>query len=215
MTKPFWEQTYADPTADTFGQPSEEIKQMVDLLPPKARVLDLGCGEGRNAIFLAKNGFDVTAIDISVAGIRKLRRIAEEAEVPICSGIADMRKYGFTTAYDLIISHGCLHLVERSAWLELIQQFKDNTKPGGINVVAVFTDRLPPSDDLKDVCIGLFQEGELAKLYVGWETILSKSYTFEDKHPGGITHIHPVNKVVMRKPSNEAVHWIAETTGSQ
>ncbi len=206
MTKPFWEQTYADPTADTFGQPSEEIRQMVDLLPPKARVLDLGCGEGRNAIFLAKNGFDVTAIDISTAGIQKLRRLAAEAEVPIYSEIADMREFVFTAYYDLIISHGCLHLVERPDWLGLIRKFKHYTKPGGINVTVVFTDLLPPPNDLKDVCIGLFREGELAQLYSDWETILSRSYTFEDKHPGDITHIHPANKVVMRKPSNHCVN---------
>jgi tellurite methyltransferase len=215
MTKPFWEQTYTDPATNTFGQPSEEIQQMVELLPPRASVLDLGCGEGRNALFLANKGFDVTAIDISVAGIRKLRKLAEEAKVSICSEIADMRDYTFTTLYDLIISHGCLHLVERSVWFGLVQKIKQYTKPGGINVVVVFTDRLPPPDDLKDFCIGLFREGELAQLYADWETFLSKSYTFEDRHPGGFTHIHPANKVVMKKPSNEPLHWIAESAGSQ
>lgn len=215
MKEPFWEQTYVDPTTNTFGQPSEEICQLVDLLPHGAMVLDLGCGEGRNALFLAKNGFDVTAVDISVAGIRKLRSLAEEGEVRIRSEVADMTEFAFTTDYDLIVSHGCLHLVEQSAWLSLIEKFKRHTNPEGINVVAVFTDRLPSPDDLKDFCIGLFQEGELAQLYADWETILNKSYTFEDKHPGNITHIHPVNKVVMRKPSNQTLHWIAEKAGSQ
>jgi len=215
MTKPFWEQTYTDPDASTFGQASEEIYQLVDRLPPRAKVLDLGCGEGRNALFLARSGFDVTAVDISVAGIRKLRSLAEEAAISICSEIADMREYVFTTAYDLIVSHGCLHLVERSAWLRLVQAFKQHTNPGGINVVAVFTDRLTPPDDLKDFCIGLFQEGELFQLYADWETILNKSYTFEDRHPGNIRHIHPANKVVARKPSNQAVHRIADKPGSR
>ena len=71
---------------------------------------------------------------------------------------------------------------------------------GGINVVVVFTDRLPPPDDLKDLCIGLFHEGEIFSIYADWEIELEQSYVFDDEHPGGIQHTHPVNKVVARKP---------------
>jgi tellurite methyltransferase len=83
MEQPFWEQTYADLNATTFGEPSEEIRKLVHLLPPRAKVLDLGCGEGRNALFLAQAGFDVTVVDISEAGIRKLRFVAERENLAL------------------------------------------------------------------------------------------------------------------------------------
>ena len=59
--KPFWETAYQIPTGSAFGKPSADIIT----LSPKASVLDLGCGEARNSLFLAERDFDVTAVDIS------------------------------------------------------------------------------------------------------------------------------------------------------
>ena len=160
----------------------------------------MGSGEGRNALFLAERGFAVTAVDISEAGIRKLQVSAQERNLDIHTEVVDMRHFEFPNSFDLIISHGCLHLIERESWQRLIPLFKENTNPRGINVVVVFTDRLPPPDDLKDLCIGLFHEGEIFSIYADWEIELEQSYVFDDEHPGGIQHTHPVNKVVAKKP---------------
>jgi tellurite methyltransferase len=205
MAEPFWERTYADLSTPTFcgGAPSQEIRDVVSELPSGARVLDLGCGEGRNALFLAEQGFDVTAVDISSAGIRKLEALAKGRDVKIRAEVADMRNYQFKDSFDLIISHGCLHLIERECWQQIISRFMAHTNAEGVNVVVVFTDTIPPPDDLKEFCLGLFREGEVFSLYEGWETMLERSYTFEDEHPGGLRHTHPVNKLVTRKPSNQ------------
>jgi tellurite methyltransferase len=66
MSQPFWEKAYTDlPTpAIRGGAPSQEIREVASQLTTAARVLDLGCGEGRNALFLAECGFRVTAVDI-------------------------------------------------------------------------------------------------------------------------------------------------------
>ncbi len=198
--KPFWEKTFAQAReAETFGTPAEELSELVELLPKDAKVLDLGCGEGRNALFLAEKGFDVTAIDISIAGIRKLERLAEEKKFSIKGKIQDMRNFDFQTEFDLIVAHGSLHLIEREHWLSLIRKIQDNTKDGGYNVVVVFTDTLPPPEDLKPFHIGIFWEGELFDFYSDWEIILQRSYILEDEHPGGIRHRHPINKIVTRK----------------
>ena len=85
-------------------------------------------------------------------------------------------------------------------WEDTYSDMNASTFGGPINVVVVFTDRLPPPDDLKDLCIGLFHEGEIFSLYADWEIELEQSYVFDDEHPGGIQHTHPVNKVVARKP---------------
>jgi tellurite methyltransferase len=85
MPKPFWEKAYADLTTPAIrgGVPSQEICEIASQLPAAARVLDLGCGEGRNALFLAGCGFRVTAVDISEAGIRKLEALAGERRLDI------------------------------------------------------------------------------------------------------------------------------------
>ena len=58
-TKPFWEQAYRDLNGATFsgGKASREFHELVPLLSDGARVLDLGCGDGRNALFLAEHGW--------------------------------------------------------------------------------------------------------------------------------------------------------------
>lgn len=199
MTRPPWETTYADLDAKSFGEASQEILDLIPRLPHGAKVIDLGCGDGRNAIPLAQAGFTVTAIDISKAGIRKLNFLSNREELAIHCSVADMTRFEFPEEYDLIISHGCLHFIERRHWKEMIEQFMTHTAPFGFNVITVFTDAIPVSPDLAPLCVGLFREGELFEMYSGWETIMKKSYTFQDEHAGGIRHTHAANKLVARR----------------
>jgi tellurite methyltransferase len=200
-TKPFWESAYQIPTGSAFGKPSVEIVALAERLQSNAAVLDLGCGEGRNALFLAGRGFEVTAVDISQHGISKLRLLASQSNLKLRAEVADMRSYQLSGEFDLIISHGCLHLIQRAAWLQVLQRIKQHTRAGGYNVVAVFTDRLAPPPDLEAFCFGLFREGELFTLYEDWRIESQQSYTIYDEHPGNIRHTHPINKLLARKPA--------------
>jgi tellurite methyltransferase len=197
---PFWEQTYQNLKTSTFGKPSAEIVELANALPRGAVVLDLGCGEGRHAVFLAERGFDVTAVDISEHGIAKVRSLAAQGGFGLRALTANMRNYELDRDYDLIISHGCLHLIERENWTKVLQRFKTHTRAGGYNVVVVFTDRIAPPPDLEAFCLGLFREGELFNHYRDWTITLQKSYTIQDEHPGGIRHTHPIDKIVARRP---------------
>ncbi len=202
--RPFWEESYKRTgSADTFagGKPSTELYDLVDRLPHGAKVLDLGCGEGRNTLFLAENGLDVTAVDISEAGIAKLRHLADQKRLLVAAEVEDMRSYTFKNTYDLIVAHGCLHLIERDCWMSLLDKIKTHTKPEGYNVIAAFTDRIPPPDDMKEFTVGLFHEGELFQFYEGWRIMLKESYEFDDEHPGSLKHRHAANKLVAQKQS--------------
>lgn len=197
--KPFWEKAYQNLDTDTFGKPSKEINDLATLLPTGAKILDLGCGEGRNALFLAEQGYDVTAVDISPSGIEKLQQIAQRRGLVIQSQIQDMRRYQWNVEYDLIVSHGCLHFIKRFDWQKMLNKFKTYTRHGGYNVVAVFTDSIEPPEDLRDYCVGLFHEAELFNYYADWQICLQESYVKEDEHPGGLAHRHPINKIVAQR----------------
>lgn len=201
--KPWWEANYNEqanmPDAFAGGCPNPEIRELIDKLPANAKVLDLGCGDGRNTLFLAGNGFRVKAIDISSAGIEKLSKIAEHKALPIDVEIMDMRTFVFEETYDLIISTYSFYLIEREHWMRLISDMKANTRDGGYNTVANFTEKIPAPDDLKEFAIGMFEEGELFDLYKDWEIIFQNSFIDEDEHPGGIKHQHAVNKLIARK----------------
>ena len=91
--EPFWEQAYRNDRADTFGRPSSEIVSLAERLPAAASVLDAGCGEGRNARFLAARGFRVDAFDVSAAGIDKLTRMAARDGVPVNAWPEDLNTF--------------------------------------------------------------------------------------------------------------------------
>jgi tellurite methyltransferase len=196
---PFWETTYQDFAVSSFGKPSQEFYDLIHRLPPHAKVLDLGCGEGRNALFLAEHGCEVTAVDISVSGIQKLQHLAASRALSIQTAVQDMRTYTLQDFFDLIISHGCLHLIARDEWQPLLAQCQHYTKPGGYNVIVVFTDRIVPSEDMAEFCVGLFREGELFQYYANWITHRQESYALEHEHPGDIRHTHAINKIVAQK----------------
>jgi tellurite methyltransferase len=202
VKKPFWEESYKqEGPIDAFagGEPSTEFYELAKKMPAGAKVLDLGCGDGRNAIFLAENGFKITAIDISEMGIEKLQKYAISKGLTITTEVQDMRDYVFNETFDLIIAHGSLHLIEREYWARLIEEIKSHTNQNGYNVIAVFTNTLPSPDDLKDFTVGLFHEGELFTFYEDWKIVIQQSYILKDRHPGNITHQHPINKIVAQK----------------
>ena len=198
-TEPFWERAYQDDGADAFGRPSSEIVSLAERLPEAASVLDAGCGEGRNARFLAARGFRVDAFDVSAAGIDKLTRMAARDGLHINAWTDDLHTFRYSRCYDLIISHGVLHLLERDVWSRVIAQMQAHTRPGGANVVAVFTDEIAPPDDLAPFVRGLFKAGELAGRYAEWRQEQATSYVLEDEHPGGVRHRHAIDKVVAWK----------------
>ena len=77
--------------------PNRLCYEVMQLLPPVRayRVLDIGCGEGKDAVFLARCGYLVTAFDISEAGIEKAKRLAEHNRVEVRFQRADLQDYAF------------------------------------------------------------------------------------------------------------------------
>ena len=73
------------------------------------RALDLGCGEGVNAVYLAQQGFSVVAVDFVTAALAAAKTRAEHAGVEIEFHEGDVVDYEAPTAFDLVLDSGCLH----------------------------------------------------------------------------------------------------------
>jgi SAM-dependent methyltransferase len=127
-----WDKTYARKDYVFGKEPAEFLVKYVDKLP-KGRALDIATGEGRNAVYLAKKGFLVEGVDISVVGLRKARKLAAENGVKIQTVNADLNKYHIKpNAYTAIIN---FYYLQRS----LFPEIKAGLKPGGIVVFESYT----------------------------------------------------------------------------
>ena len=96
MNNPFWEESYKDDDVATFGTgPNPAIEERWPTFAKNGAILDVGCGEGKNAIFLAQKGFVVDAFDVSESGIEKLKRLALKNHVRVNAWVQDLRDYDF------------------------------------------------------------------------------------------------------------------------
>ena len=181
-------------------KPSAICHQVLQLLPPDQPVslLDIGCGEGRNAVFFAHNGYGVTAFDSSPAGVAKTERLAEAANVPIAVFQADMNQHRLEGKFDVLFSTGVFHLIPRKLRQEVFAHYKGHTAGGGLNVFSVFV-RKPFIGKAPDGDPGAepWLSGELLTLYHDWKIEYCTEEIF-DCMSGGIPHQHAVNRVIAR-----------------
>ena len=118
--------------SDDIG-PSDFLVQNVELLPKRAKVLDVAMGAGRNAVYLAKAGYDVDGVDISQEAIASALRLAEKAGVVIDAQVADL-EHGYllkADVYDIVVCFNYLHR-------PLIPQIKAAIKDDGFIVYETF-----------------------------------------------------------------------------
>lgn len=114
------------------SEPAQFLVENIDLLP-KGSALDVAMGTGRNAIYLARRGFDVEGVDISSEAIQSSLESAKELKVTIKAKVADLEGdyYIRKNAYDLIICFNYLHR-------KLIPQIKDGLRQGGMVVYETY-----------------------------------------------------------------------------
>jgi tellurite methyltransferase len=147
-----WESYYSE-ASNLASEPDALLVQIAEMLPP-GRALDLACGAGRNAIYLARLGWRVTAVDSSPAAIARLRERAEG--LPIDTRVADLERGEFPIephGYDLICD---FYYLQRS----LFPAIREGVRPGGMVAAAIHRE-------------GSFAIGptELRDEFAGWKVL--------------------------------------------
>lgn len=198
---PFWEKAYQNDDAVAFSaQPNAAVKEIVPLLDKNIKILEVGCGEGNNCFYLARQGFcHIDAFDISENAVTKVKRRCEAENIRFNVFTADLTTYEFDKTYDLILCFGTLHFTLKSAWRQFIRNAQQHTSVGGIHIIQLFTNQVPITEDLAPFAVGLAEDEELKEMYNSWDILQYKSYIFEDEHDHMPKHFHSANKITARK----------------
>ena len=171
-----WEERYgADPENWFFGKDPSALARLTLSYwrmvrgEETARVLDLGCGEGRDAVFFAQQGFEVTAVDIAPAGLAKTQRLAREQGVGLARvECCDIRDFDLAQGYDLVFAANSLSALGEEC-LPTLRRLRQATLDGGLNVVRVRTAEAAPDEEA--VRLYRFDRNELKLEYRGWRLL--------------------------------------------
>jgi 2-polyprenyl-3-methyl-5-hydroxy-6-metoxy-1,4-benzoquinol methylase len=159
--KLFYNTWYRWGTPPWVGSARSELVELVNegRLAP-GRAIDLGCGEGDNAIFLAQHGFDVTGVDFAPAAVSKARQKALDAGVEIdfvVDDLTDLRNVG--GEFDLLVDYGTLDDLGLRQREEYVREVVPLARPGARFLLWCFEWELRP---LERVLTSVLPFGKLA-----------------------------------------------------
>lgn len=184
-------------------EPGSFLDELIRLSPPskEKKVLDIGCGEGKDAVYMAQQGYDVSAFDLTENGIRKTLALADRRNVHIHAYVDDINTFSSEDQFDIIYSTGTVQYLfeeNKKAFFEKIEKI---TKPNGIVYINVFVEKsfleLPPDWDIEEK---MWKSGELFTYFADWKIERIDEIIFED-NSGGIPHYHCMDTIICRKVS--------------
>ena len=119
------------------GAPLKSVQRLTEYIKT-GRVLDIGGGQGRNALYLAAQGFSVEVRDLSAVGLNILLSKAAEQKLNVTTKVADVTVAGVSDWYDVVLMSFMLHHLTNAQAVTLIKESKAHTNPNGVHVIATF-----------------------------------------------------------------------------
>jgi SAM-dependent methyltransferase len=126
-------------TENLFGKPYPELIEFFANYPKKGKLLDLGCGQGRDSISLAQLGYDVIGVDNSKVGIDQMNRIVKTKNLNLEGQVADIYSYDHFRMFDIILLDSMFHFNknDKEKEVELIQKILSKIKHGCVVVICI------------------------------------------------------------------------------
>jgi tellurite methyltransferase len=170
---------------------------------PGATVLDAGCGEGRNAVYLAARGAVVDAVDVSALAIAHGRR--EFGHLPGLTWMrGDVRTLTLRHApFDGVLACSLLHWLDGQAGVAAaLERFRAVTRPGGVNAVMVFNDRVPYEPPAGETHLPtLLPHAWYVDRYSDWDVVEASDEDETGSHAGHLEpHTHAVTRLIAVRP---------------
>jgi SAM-dependent methyltransferase len=192
-----WDRQYqeGDPVWDTREPSSEVVRTLTEFPIPTGRALEVGCGTGANAIWLAEHGFSVTANDVSPTAISRARERAARAGVDVRFLVGDLREpERLGGPFDFFLDCGCFGAVQRGDRDGYLRSLGQLTTAGAAGLVLSGNadepedDKGPPVLSADQMCAAFAGLWEIVRLlpfrfdadqgagkrYLGWSCLLRR-----------------------------------------
>ncbi|MGJ5621539.1 class I SAM-dependent methyltransferase [Sulfitobacter sp. MF3-043] len=126
----------------------------------KLRVLDIGCGQGRDAIFIGRAGHSVVAVDLSPSGICDLNAVSNEENLDVLGIVADITEFEPEGLFDVVLIDRTLHMLAEPDRLKVLGGVLDHVDRPGWCLIADEKKNIP---GFKRVVIGHDDQWEIVK----------------------------------------------------
>ncbi len=168
-----WEERYRDGDWADIDEPATILKDAEAWLTPPGLALDVACGAGRNALFLARRGFTVVAVDVSWEGLQRLARRGRSQALDVHPVHADLEQFSFPPdAFDLIVN-------SRFLLRPLFPTFRRSLKAGGLLLIETYNiDEIEVlgGDIRREYAL---ERGELKREFAGFRILRYEEGVFE------------------------------------
>ena len=187
--KDYFEKLYEGVVCKWGLKPDFILVHFLDLFQ-KGKVLDLGMGEGRNALFLAEKGFNVEGVDLSETAIKRCLQLAKERNLNIKAHVGDLRDFRIqANRYSLIIAAGAaLNFLKKNEIEMIVDKMRNGVVKGGFIYISVVSTSDPRYEKLRaqqtpveentfyisriGTYVHYFTYEEVKKLFSGFQTII-------------------------------------------
>lgn len=186
-----------------WNQPGRLVQRIDEWIPPASSVLDVGCGDGKNALPLVAAGYSVTGFDISTVALKMLRRRFAAAGIDSSSfrvataedWVADLQ------AVDCLLSYGLFHCLPPSLRGGIHARLQRAVRPGGITIFSCLLDGIALPESHHTPGLTLAGRTEVAALFEAWDILEWHIGTIREQHPPLVgDHSHESIWCVARKP---------------
>ncbi|GEM_PF-496857 len=126
-------------TENLFGAPYPELISFLSNYPTRGKLLDVGCGQGRDAIPIARLGFDVTGIDNSKVGIEQMKQLSYRENLNVLGIVGDIYAYNVFKDFDFILLDSMFHFLKKDRKKEtsFIKKIIRDSKIGAIIIFCI------------------------------------------------------------------------------